>query len=178
MVDLSIENWSHPRTTDRILRLCREWAKHVVRIPVEVVYQVRGLFGTIRGAFSGGAAAAAAWPTEVPRSPHRSPIHGTRSEWPSARGDSLPRPMPRSQFYDVQTQPQAATAGIFNGRLVLQSSGPRKCLNETRPASGHLAYLPREGHLTWCLCESRDPLSHSARRPSFHPRMDSLETPE
>lgn len=75
--------------------------------------------------FSRMAAGGAAWPTEPRRSPHRSPIHGTRSERPSARGDSLPRPRPLSQFYDVQPHPQAATAGIFNGRLVLQSSDPR-----------------------------------------------------
>ena len=149
-----------------------------MRISVEVAYQGRGLFGTIRGAFSRGAAGGAAWPTEAPRSPHRSPINGTRSEGPSARVDSLPRPKPLSQLYDVQTQPHAATAGTFTGRLAQESSWPLKCLNETRRASGHLAYVTREGHLTWCLCESREPLSHSGRRPSFHPRMDSLETPE
>ena len=153
MVNLSIENWSHPRATVGILRLRHEGPRHVVRIPVEMVYQGRGLFGTVRGTSSRRVAAGAAWPTETPRSPRGSPVHGSRAERASAWGCSLPRPMPMSQYYDLRTHPQAATGGIFNGRL-----DPR--------GSSHLY-----------LRNSRDPLSHSARRPSFHPRMDSLGTP-
>ena len=130
-----------------------EGTRRVVRIPIEVVYQGRGLFGTVRGASSRGEAAGAAWPTATPRSPCRSPVHGSRAERASAWDCSLPRPKPMSQRYDLRADPQAATAGIFNGRLT-----PR--------GSSHLY-----------LRNSRDPLSHSARRPSSHPRMDSLETP-
>ena len=153
MVNLSIENWSHPRATVGILRLRHGATRHVVRIPVEMVYQGRGLFGPARGASSRGEAAGAAWPTATPRSPRCSPVHGSRAERASAWGCSLPRPKPMSQCYHLRTHPQAATVGIFTGRL-------------DPGGSSHLY-----------LRNSRDPLSRSARRPSFHPRMDSLETP-
>ena len=148
--------WVSPTASyrpDSAGNVCHEGKRHVVRIPVEVVYPGRGLFGAARGASSRGEPTGAAWPTETPRSPRRSPAHGSRAERASAWGCSLPRPKPMSQCYDLRTHPQAATGGIFNGRLDPRGSSHRYLRN------------------------SRDPLSHSARRPSFHPRMDSLETP-
>ena len=139
VVDLSIENWSHPRTTVGILWLRHEWTRHAVRIPIEVVYPGHRLLGSIRGATSRGETSCATWPAQTPRSARRAPIHGTVSEWASARGRSLPRPQPMSQFHDVRTHPQAATAGIFKVHLDLESSESRGCLNETRHTSGDLA---------------------------------------
>lgn len=148
--------WVSPTASyrpDAAGNVCHEGTRHVVRIPVEVVYRGRGLFGTVRGAPSRREGAGGAWPTETARSPRRSPVHGSRAERAPVCSGFLPRPKPMSQCYDLWTHPQAATAGIFNGRL-------------DPGVSSHLY-----------LRNSRDPLSHSARRPSFHPRMDSLETP-